>query len=264
MSGVQFYRDADLPFFELKLCDASRLCYKKHSHEEYSLGIVDNGKSTFWCEGKITEVSPQNLVLIPPGLIHSCNPHQQSQWKYKMFFIEAGWMQRFFESKGIPALDRPVVSSMTKFSSHNALSGMIEPLLLSASPLEKEASIMAFFEHAVEGMAQVRVCRQELPKLKVVKEYLHNNYLKKVTLEELEKISGLNRFTIIRSFKEEFKIPPHTYQTLLRINYAKKLLRQNRQIVDVAYETGFYDQSHFNKVFKGHTGVTPEKYQKLK
>ncbi|HML32991.1 AraC family transcriptional regulator [Sporomusa sphaeroides] len=266
MNGVRFYRDADLPFFELKLCDASYLCYKKHSHEEYSLGIVEHGKSSFWCEGKVTEVSPKTTVLIPPGLIHSCNPDRQGRWQYKMFFIEAGWMQRFLTSKGIAVSNRPVVSDMTTLSAQRALHALLESLAQQASPLEKEAGVMALFEQVVGSMEPVGNCRKviEVPKLKMIKDYLHNNYLKKITLEELETISGLNKFAIIRAFKEEFNIPPHTYQTLLRINYAKKLLRQNRQIVEVACEAGFYDQSHFHKVFKSHTGVTPEKYQRLK
>jgi len=264
VAGVQFYRDADLPFFELKLCDADRLCYKKHSHEEYSLGVVETGSSSFWYEGKTTRVNPQTVVLIPPGLVHSCNPQSYGQWKYKMLFIEAGWMQRFFASKGLPALCQPVVTGQANFQSYTALRSMLERLIKPISPLEKEAGIIGFFEEqAVRGMALWKKCSRakELPKLKIIKEYLDNNYLRRITLEELEQVSDLNKFTIIRSFKEEFSIPPHTYQTLLRVNCAKKLLRQNNQITEVAYKTGFYDQSHFHKVFKSHTGVTPDKYK---
>lgn len=262
MAGVQFYRDADLPFFELKICDANRLCYKKHSHEEYSLGVVDAGSSFFWYEGKTTGVNPQTIVLIPPGLVHSCNPQPHDQWQYKMLFIEAGWLQRFFASRGLPALCQPVVTNLAN-SPYIALSSMLGCLTKAVSPLEKEADIMAFFEQAIQGMGKVKKWNKikELPKLKIIKEYLKNNYRKRITLEDLAQVSGLNKFNIIRSFKEEFSIPPHTYQTLLRVNYAKKLLRQNKQITEVAYRTGFYDQSHFHKVFKSQTGVTPEKYK---
>lgn len=39
MPEVQFYREEKLPF-EMKVCDTiSDLSYKKHSHEEYSLGL---------------------------------------------------------------------------------------------------------------------------------------------------------------------------------------------------------------------------------
>ena len=263
MAGVQFYRDADLPFFELKLCDANRLCYKKHSHEEYSLGVVEAGNSVLWYDGKISRVNPQTIVLIPPGLVHSCNPQLQDQWKYKMLFIDANWMRRFFESKGLPALCRPVVTGLANAHSYIALNSMLECLIKPISPLEKEAGIMAFFEQTVQGIGKLQKGSKakEIPKLEIIKEYLDNNYLRRITLEELEQVSGLNKFNIIRSFKAEFSIPPHMYQTLLRVNCAKKLLRQNNQITEVAYKTGFYDQSHFHKVFKDHTGVTPDKYK---
>jgi len=82
-------------------------------------------------------------------------------------------------------------------------------------------------------------------------------------LDDLERVSGINKFHLIRLFKDEFGIPPHMYQTLLRINYAKRQLRKQKQITEVALEAGFYDQSHFHKVFKSHTGITPEKYEKI-
>ncbi|HWR42377.1 AraC family transcriptional regulator [Sporomusa sp.] len=266
MQAVQFYRDADLPFFELKLCDACHLSYKKHAHEEYSLGIVDYGKSSFWYGGKVSEVCPKTVVLIPPGVVHSCNPQAENQWRYKMLFIDAAWIKTFFENKGLRAAGCPVVKDMSDAQAFAAMNEVVESLTSPSSPLEKEASIMALLEQVVKDMNQVpkNSQPQELPKLTAIKDYLQDNFLKKVTLEELEQISGLSKFNIIRSFKEEFAIPPHTYQTLLRINYAKRQLRQCKHIVEVAYEAGFYDQSHFNKVFKSHTGVTPEKYQKLR
>ena len=106
-------------------------------------------------------------------------------------------------------------------------------------------------------------CPKTHPKLKIIKEYLDSLFLEKITLEQLEHASGLNKFHIIRLFKEAFTIPPHAYQTLLRVNYAKKELCKYRQLAEVAVESGFYDQSHFVKVFKSYTGTTPDRYQKL-
>jgi AraC-like DNA-binding protein len=42
---------------------------------------------------------------------------------------------------------------------------------------------------------------------------------------------------------------------------AKRLLAQGRSIIDTALETGFSDQSHFTRVFREHTGATPNQYQ---
>lgn len=263
--GVQFYRDADLPYFELKQCDTSQLSYKKHAHEEYSLGIVDKGKSSFWYEGRSEEVSPQTIVFIPPDLVHSCNPQQEEQWKYNMLFINAAWIDRFMNREEKVLYQYPVVKNISDPEIFSMTNKMIENLIQNASPLEKEESIIAIFERMVSQIHPVDKGRgkKELPKLKIIKEYLQSNFFDKITLDLLEQVSGINKFHIIRLFKEEFGIPPHMYQTLLRINYAKKQLRKQRQITEVALEAGFYDQSHFIKVFKSHTGITPDRYEKL-
>ncbi|MCL6477274.1 MAG: AraC family transcriptional regulator [Peptococcaceae bacterium] len=265
MGGVQFYRDPDLPFFELKLSDTAGQSYMPHAHEEYSLGIIDHGKSSFWYEGKITEVYPKTIVFLPPGLIHACNPVQQNRWQYKMLFIDAKWVQDFKKSSCSFLSSSPVIRhAQDKFI--YMINRMLGNLAGNDSPLEKEANILAVLDQIMEHEKRMSNtnCRQEKPKVKVIREYLHSHFQEKVTLNQLEQVSGLNKFRIIRLFKEAFHIPPHTYQTLLRINHAKKEIRKQRAITEVALETGFYDQSHFIKVFKGYTGITPDKYQKLK
>jgi AraC-like DNA-binding protein len=265
MKGVQFYRDKDLPYFELKTCDTSQLSYKKHAHEEYSLGIVDKGKSSFWYEGKWKEVSPKTIIFIPPDLVHSCNPQQEDQWKYKMLFINTTWIHGFMKSKEKPIYNGPFVKAISDYGIFNLTNKMLEDLTEHTSPLEKEASIITVFDKMTAHLEweKGKRLKKELPKLKIIKEYVHSNFSEKITLDHLAEVSGINKFHIIRLFKEEFNIPPHTYQTLLRINYAKEQLRKHRPITEVALEVGFYDQSHFHKVFKSQTGITPDRYEKL-
>jgi AraC-like DNA-binding protein len=265
VNGVQFYRDKDLPF-EIKLSDTvSDLSYKKHSHEEYSIGVVNKGESLFWCEGKLTEIYQKTLVFIPQNIIHACNPHSDKPWKYKMIYVQPYWVEGFMESKGGSQISYPIVKDISKQEVFNELNDFIEDLMSPVSFLEKEASLLSIFEQLIQNVELGKLIskRKLQPNLKVIKDYLHNFFLEKITLEQLAQISGLNKFHIIRAFKEEFSIPPHTYQTLLRINYAKKELQNFRSITEVAYESGFYDQSHFNKAFKNHVGVTPDRYQKL-
>ncbi|MDF2501131.1 MAG: transcriptional regulator, AraC family [Anaerosporomusa subterranea] len=265
MSGVQIYRDKDLPFFELKLCNTSELSYRKHAHEEYSVGIVEQGSSCFWYEGAVDTINPETMVFLPPGLVHACNPVNRDLWKYKMLFINQAWVQRFMKDKGNDSITNPIVKDVSACGLLQTAGRMMERLSSNTSPLEKEASVLAVFEQALNGEKKSYAlrCKQEHSKLKVIRDYLQNCFLEKVTLDQLEQASGLNKFHIIRLFKTAFTIPPHTYQTLLRINYAKKELCKDRQLAEVALAAGFYDQSHFSKVFKSYTGITPEKYQKL-
>jgi transcriptional regulator GlxA family with amidase domain len=57
-------------------------------------------------------------------------------------------------------------------------------------------------------------------------------------------------------------MPPHAYQTQLRLSHARTLLAQGFEVGYVANETGFFDQSHFAQQFKRHFLVTPGSYRK--
>ncbi len=263
VSGIHFFRDSDLPFIELKLCNTTELSYKKHAHEEYSLSIVDHGSSSFWYEGKTTEICPKTVVLLPPESMHACNPVQENRWQYKMLYINAKWFRNFMKNRGSRLINTPIIR-YASYNIFNMTNQMLVNLSGNASPLEKEASILGVFEQIIrrdQGIDDIDYRRNE-SKVKVIREYLHSNFLKRVTLDQLEQVSGLNKFNIIHLFKEAFNITPHNYQTSLRINHAKKELRKLRPIIEVALDTGFYDQSHFSKVFKNYVGITPDKYQK--
>ena len=54
--------------------------------------------------------------------------------------------------------------------------------------------------------------------------------------------------------------PGQTLQTL-RIDAAKVLLDNNNSVKEVAASTGFYDEFHFSRVFKRHTGLSPSEFR---
>ena len=64
-----------------------------------------------------------------------------------------------------------------------------------------------------------------------------------------------------RLFKREIGLSLNAYQLQIRIDHAKKLLINGVPIALVASETGFYDQSHFNRYFKRLVGTTPKNYK---
>ena len=66
-----------------------------------------------------------------------------------------------------------------------------------------------------------------------------------------------------RIFKEQTGMPPLEFLTNLRIETAKKLLRENTgkiSIKDIAFKSGYTDQNYFSKQFKKHEGMSPQEY----
>ncbi len=88
------------------------------------------------------------------------------------------------------------------------------------------------------------------------------NYADNVSMERLAQIANLSPFHLNRVFCSELGMPPHAFQTQVRIIKAKELLHRGWSISRVASVAGFADQSHLTRHFKRLIGVTPGEYRK--
>ena len=93
-----------------------------------------------------------------------------------------------------------------------------------------------------------------------VREFIDEHFADSVSLCDLARIARLSPFHLHRIFCQETGMPPHAYQTQVRVNRAKEMLRMRRPLSQVALATGFADQSHFTRHFRRVVGVTPGRY----
>ena len=77
--------------------------------------------------------------------------------------------------------------------------------------------------------------------------------------EDLEKARPLRRL-----FRHVYGEPPLEYLLTLRVNYAKRLLRESPclhyTVAQIATMSGFSDISYFSRIFKKRTGLSPRAY----
>jgi AraC family transcriptional regulator len=98
--------------------------------------------------------------------------------------------------------------------------------------------------------------------LKITKEYLEENLTGDVSLIELSRLTGLSQSRLARGFKVSTGLPPYAWVLQERVRKAQQLLADsNISIASVARQIGFADQSHFTKVFRRTTGVTPNSWR---
>ncbi len=107
-----------------------------------------------------------------------------------------------------------------------------------------------------------RKIKPERSAVRRVRQFLHENYADNVTLDELARLVGLSGFHLNRVFRMEVGLPPHAYQTQVRLTNAKLLLAKGWSIDQAAMAAGFFDQSHFTNKFRRLFGCTPGVYQK--
>ena len=93
-------------------------------------------------------------------------------------------------------------------------------------------------------------------------DYIKKNYMNKISLQDVAEAASISPSYFSKVFKDEMHCNFNTYLNHFRVEVAKKLLLDiSIPLVNVAFMTGFEDQSYFTKVFKKITGMSPGKYR---
>lgn len=92
--------------------------------------------------------------------------------------------------------------------------------------------------------------------------YIYLNLYEKITVQQISDELKFNTNYLSRVFKKEVGMTISEFINYERIEEAKRLLKYTKfSIIDIAVLMQFNDQSHFTRVFKKETGITPKKYR---
>jgi len=92
--------------------------------------------------------------------------------------------------------------------------------------------------------------------------WIHKNLSHDIRIQTLAKMSGTSRRAFEKRFRQTFRISPAQYVIRARLSFACERLRLGQAPLSViAQESGFYDQSAFNRAFLKYFGCTPRKYR---
>ncbi|MEG3132341.1 AraC family transcriptional regulator [Rouxiella sp. T17] len=269
VTQAQFWRDSSMNHVESRRACNSRACYKPHSHPTFSIGAVDAGGSTFTgASGGPYPLRPGMMVFIPAGCVHACNPLNDQSWSYQMLHLDAVWLSKllaerrsfsggFISESNIRLIDNQ--SLYRRFCQLNA------KLFSAASVEQKNAALIKFIGDCDSDIDLVETFPALPPHdnraLRRVIKLLQETQRQPLALADLANISDMSRYQLIRAFRVATGMTPHAYQLNMRINQARCWLQADHNLTDIAYRLGFADQSHFQRVFKAHTGVTPGCYR---
>lgn len=95
-------------------------------------------------------------------------------------------------------------------------------------------------------------------------DYINEKFCTDCSLKAIAEALHVSPNYLHTVFRQSMGITPFELVTARRIEKAKKLIATGEQtMAQIALETGFCSQSHFNKVFKEKTGQTPNAYRRL-
>ncbi|MDD1017041.1 AraC family transcriptional regulator [Pseudomonas rubra] len=265
ISHPLFWRDPALPHVESRRACDSRACYKAHSHPTFSIGAVDQGCSVFTGTGNgQTRLQPGTLVFVPAQCVHACNPEPGLSWGYQMLHLDAAWLQALRLESALATQVQGRLAYITRNpDTYERFTRLNDLLFSNACAHDKDAALIEFIgDHDAQAALPLANAPQRLDRrLAPLFERLEHEDADSLSLAELASSVGMGRYQLIRAFRAATGLTPHAWQLNLRINRARQWLRQGEDMADIAYRLGFADQSHFQRVFKAHAGVTPGMYR---
>ncbi|MBA1202739.1 AraC family transcriptional regulator [Pseudomonas capeferrum] len=253
----RFWRDPALPFIEARrVGDGRKVCYAPHSHESFSIGAITGGRSTYVTAGACHEVTAGTVVLMNPGVVHTCNPIEGEAWSYVMLFIDLPWLQR-------QGFDLPQATSSSSPVLYSRLLQVFAALLDAELDPPGKTAVLQEFLRALPGRPSASPLLQGPgnPRLMAAAAFIRAHRTDALTLEDICAAAGLSRAYLIRAFRRQFGLTPHGYLLDQRVQFARAQLRRGQSIAEVALEAGFADQAHLQRAFKQHLAATPGHYR---
>jgi AraC-like DNA-binding protein/ligand-binding sensor protein len=166
------------------------------------------------------------------------------------------------------AIELAVLLSRTAFTPGNPDKAILESNNSYIKSIQESKTIEELTDMlniTVERLAEHIFSFQEIrhaAALRKAERYIQENYSRKISLQEIAKVSGLSAPYFSTIFKEERGENLSTYLNRLRIEKAGRLLlKTDMPLSDIARACGFEDQSWFSRMFKSYTGLSPGKYR---
>ena len=137
-----------------------------------------------------------------------------------------------------------------------------------ASPLYVEGLARMVAVHLARNYGETEESHSSSPslpgyKLRQITDWMAEHLAEEFSLERLAAQAGLSRFHFQRLFKSATGVSPSRYHINLRMNEARRLLRETKMsAVDVALEMGYANLSHFARLFRRETGLSPSDYRR--
>ncbi|MER7078358.1 AraC family transcriptional regulator [Saccharopolyspora kobensis] len=247
---------------ELFAARFERFAFDRHSHEQLSVGVIEQGAEGLHVVGGKVVIPAGQLVVLNPGQVHTGFAAAESGWRYRMFYFDTAMVEELArEHLGTSEVwfpetavrDAHLFSRMRRV--HQAQEQAGDPLTAESLLLEGLGAVLR--RHARTGPSSAVGRPESRQGADLARQLLHDRWADPVTVAELSAAAGMPRTTLIAAFRRAYGLPPHAYLLRLRANRARRLLLAGQRPADVAVAAGFADQAHLTRICKRYFGVTP-------
>ncbi|MEU9204615.1 AraC family transcriptional regulator [Streptomyces sp. NPDC048332] len=263
---ARHWQYAELPDLDLLRARYIRHTFPRHSHEGFVFGAVTQGVEDVELPGGTVHAGPGSVVMINPEVPHTAKAGVPEGWVYATLYPSAqavndiaadttnlrGTVCFTETSVADPYAARLIGEVHQAAEEGNALAADSVLRVLVTRLLTRHGSVLPAPAARAAGARDAARARA----------VLESRMSQPPTLEALATELGTSPFALLRAFKKQYGMPPHTWLTDARVRRARRMLDAGTAPAAAAAAVGFTDQPHLNRHFTRIVGVPPGAYQR--
>lgn len=246
----------------------NKLCFPEHYHERLELLRVLRGRMVVRIDGESYEAQEGDLVIVNPSQSHTAFALTDSV-DYDMITFELTSLNN--NSFAYQKYLDPLVDHRSVFANvftHPEAIRVADELIRSYNderdfhPLHKISLIYyilsLFFQYCPisERMPFKRA------NINAIVAYIGEHFGEQLTVRELSSKFGYNESYFSRMFRKNTEMSVSQYIQTIRLEHAKKLLREtDENVTAISLLCGYSDVSYFSSRFKSYTGKSPQQFR---
>lgn len=250
--------------------------FEWHHHPEYELTLTLNSEGHRYVGNSIERYADGDLVLLGANIPHSWNSESAVNPTHphvtKVMWFTEDWVERLVQN--FPELYR--IKTLTDAAACGVAFGpsasrKVRPALerLAEEPDDLRLVGLLSVLQQLSRDPDMRLLSPlqgpqvtQEPRLNRVLDYLHENYIEPVSIEELADLAHLSVSAFHRMFRKHIRATPLQYAARLRIGRACSLLIGGKmKIGAIASTVGYESVAQFNKEFRRQKGMAPREFQ---
>jgi AraC-like DNA-binding protein len=253
-----------------------------HWHAEIEIGHVEKGVILLECGNRKYILSEGDLFFINTNVLHSMRNHiPVNAAIFKSVIFDSSVISSNTESIYYKKYLHPIIHSASirdfilKSDSifFSKLDNIIKTVweIINHEPEDYEISVrnelsdfFAVLNHMnlTESMLTHTVNPLLEERVQIILNYIHSNYSKNITLDDLANAANVSKSEVLRCFKSIINISPIKYLKNFRLQNAAYMLKSSTYSVQTIYELcGFDNNSYFSKSFKELFHCSPREYR---
>lgn len=235
--------------------------YGPHRHDTYAIAITVAGVQSFSYRGSRRHSMPGQVVVLHPDELHDGYAGDGRRFQYRSASVAPSALQEALGGRALPFLDEGVSDDPRLHATASALIGDLGQAL---DGLEYDQAMLDLADAlSALGGEQTKHRRLDLQAVALARAFIDAYPNTNVRLEDLERASGQDRWQLSRGFRALLGVSPYRYLVFRRLDMARAMMDGSTSLAEIAFASGFSDQSHLTRHFRSAFGLTPAQWQRL-